>query len=139
MIITFIRSFLGPLSPLLDFVIENPGIITGILLLIVLVYVAGRFQQFRISTNTESLVLEKSKQLLQDKPHITSSGIFKKIYPTWEEQVSSWAYFIPSKNDFYPMLIKPAAVAEKLPFNAEKVAEILKAYQIPLDEFDQTQ
>lgn len=125
MIEGFLRGMLGPLQPALDFVLNNPAIITLFLSIIILVYIAGRIQLHRIEGKTETLVVTLSKDILLTKENITPSGLYKRIYPEWSRQVVRWGLFIPSKHDFYPTYLKPDRVAEKMKFDAKWIENIL--------------
>ncbi len=96
---------------------------------------AGRVQPGTIRKNTEALVLELPEGFIKSKPHITSRGLFKKIYPVWAEQVKGWAKFIPHKHDLWPVPIKPDTVAAKMGFDHQWIIDVLKANHIELDEF----
>lgn len=125
---------LGPLSPLLDFIFENPRIVNSILVAIVLIYIAGRVQLKIIQQKSESLVVELGREITRKKPHITKSGLFKKIYPQWSDAIRGWAIFVPSKYDFYPVLVKPEIVKQKMDFSPDWMASVLNRHQIYLDE-----
>ena len=127
---------LGPsLAPLLDWVLENQFVVAMILGVVLALYIAGRVQLATIRKNTEALVLELSAGFIKSKPHITSSGLFKKIYPVWAKQVGDWAKFIPHKHDLWPVPIKPETVAAKMGFDHQWIADALKANNVELDEF----
>jgi hypothetical protein len=131
-----IRGLLGPsLAPLLDWVLENQFIVAIILAVVLALYIAGRVQLSTIRKETEEMVLELSAGHIKNKPHITSRGLFKKIYPVWSEQVGSWAKFIPHKHDLWPVPIKPETVAAKMGFDHVWIADALKANNVELDEF----
>lgn len=131
-----IRGLLGPsLAPLLDWVLENQFIVAIILAVVLALYIAGRVQLGTIRTKTEEMVLELSAGFIKSKPHITTRGLFKKIYPVWSEQVTGWAKFIPHKHDLWPVPIKPDTVAAKMGFDHKWIADALKANNVELDEF----
>ena len=131
-----LRGMLGPsLAPLLDWVLENQFVVAMILGFVLALYIAGRVQLATIRKNTEALVLELSGGFIKSKPHITSSGLFKKIYPVWAKQVGDWAKFIPHKHDLWPVPIKPETVAAKMGFDHQWIIDVLKANHIELDEF----
>jgi hypothetical protein len=136
MIEGLLRGMLGPsLAPLLDWVLENQFVVAIILGVVLALYVAGRVQLSNIRKQTEDLVLELSEGFIKNKPHITSRGLFKKIYPVWSEKVKGWAKFIPHKHDLWPVPIKPETVAAKMGFDHQWIADALKANHIELDEF----
>ena len=136
MVQNLIRGLLGPtLAPLLDWVLENQLIVALILGVLLAFYVAGRIQLGNIRKQTEELVLALSAGHIKNKPHITSRGLFKKIYPVWADQVGSWAKFIPHKHDLWPVAPKPETVAAKMGFDHKWIADALKANNIELDEF----
>jgi len=131
-----IRGMLGPsLEPLLDWVLNNQFIVALIMVVVIAIYAAGRMQLKTIRTKTEELVLELSAGYIKNKPHITSSGLYKKIYPAWAEKVSGWVKFIPHKHDLWPVLPKPENVAPKMGFDAKWIADALRANNVALDEF----
>lgn len=136
MVESLLRGMLGSsLSPLLDWVLENQFIVAIILGVVLAFYIAGRVQLSTIRKKTEEMVLEFSAGHIKSKPHITSSGLFKKIYPVWAKQVGDWAKFIPHKHDLWPVPIKPETVAAKMGFDAKWIADALKANHVELDEF----
>ncbi|MDX9864583.1 MAG: hypothetical protein RBT34_07250 [Anaerolineaceae bacterium] len=131
-----IRGMLGPaFAPLLDWMLENQLIVALVLGMILAFYIAGRVQLANIRKRTEAMVLELSEGFIKSKPHITSRGLFKKIYPVWSKQVEGWAKFIPHKHDLWPVPVKPDTVAAKMGFDHQWIVDTLKANHVELDEF----
>lgn len=137
MILQFIRGMLGDLGrPLLDFMLENPSIVTILLAGWLAFFAAGRAQLHRIRRRTEDLVIEEAAKLVREKPHITSRGLYKRIYPIWAQAVRHWAFFVPHRLDLWPVPVTPEAVQQKLPFSPEWISELLRHCRITLDEHD---
>ena len=137
MIQQFIRGMLGDLGrPLLDFVLGNPSIVTAFLAVWLVAFAAGRVQLRRIERKSEALVAEKAEQLVRDKPHITSRGLYKRIYPEWSAAVRHWAWFVPHRLDLWPVRATPEAVQQKFGFSAEWISDVLRRHDISLDEHE---
>lgn len=135
MFLEFIRSMLGSFGrPMLDFILNNPSFITGILAVWLSVFVAGRLQLRRIERKSVELVVEMGQELIAQKPHITARGLYKRIYPRWCEAVRGWAWFIPHRLDLWPVPVKPETVQQKLPFSSQWIAHVLRQHNITLEE-----
>ncbi|MCG2768690.1 MAG: hypothetical protein L6435_09965 [Anaerolineae bacterium] len=135
MFLAFVRSMLGSLGrPVLDFMINNPSLVTGVLTVWLGVFVAGRLQLRHIERKSVELVLEMGRELIARKPHITARGLYKRIYPRWSEAVREWAWFVPHRLDLWPVPARPETVQQKLPFSAQWIAEVLHQYGIPLEK-----
>ncbi|MEA3308374.1 MAG: hypothetical protein U9Q70_02520 [Chloroflexota bacterium] len=120
-----VRGLLGPLSGLLDFILDNPTLISGILAVWLGIFVVGKLQLQNIERKTVEMVLEISPSLITAKPHITSRGIYKRIYPHWETSLRQWGWFIPHRLDLWPVPVTPETVRQKLPFSHKWIAETL--------------
>jgi hypothetical protein len=137
MILQLIRGILGDAGrPLLDFVLANPSLVTGFLAVWLAVFAAGRIQVRRIARKSEELVAEKAENLVRDKPHITSRGLYKRIYPEWSAAVRDWAWFVPHRLDLWPVPVTPETVQYKVPFSPEWISDVLRRHDIRLDEHD---
>lgn len=137
MMLQFIRGMLGNLGrPLLDFILENPSIVTGVLAVWMAAFAAGRIQLQRIERKSEELVAEKAGKLVREKPHITSRGLYKRIYPEWSEAVRDWAWFVPHRLDLWPVPATPEAIQDKFHFSPEWISDVLRRHSIRLDEHD---
>lgn len=137
MILQFVRGMLGDLwRPVLDFMLANPSIVTGFLALWLAVFAAGRVQVRRVARKTEALVVKRGEDLVRDKPHITSRGLYKRIYPEWSRKVRGWAWFVPHRLDLWPVPVTPETVQNKFPFSPEWISGILRRHNIRLDEHD---
>jgi len=135
MIQAFIRGLLGPsLAPLVDFINNNPYIIGLILFVFVALYAAGRIQLHNISVKTQTLVLERSKKEIQQKPNISADSLYKLIYPDWAAQINQWALFIPHRLDLWPVRVTPENAKVKLAFSPEWIVAVLKAHHIELEK-----
>lgn len=136
MIDGLLHAMLGPiLSPVLDFVEQNTGIISILLGTWLAVYLAGLWQVSRIKTNTRKLVVENGRKYLQEKPQITSGGVYKRVYSEWGTAIKQWALFVPHRQDLWPVRVTPETVKAKFDFSAEWVAEVLMHNGIELEEF----
>ena len=125
MVEALVRGLLGPLSGLLDFILDNPMLISGILVVWLGIFVAGRFQLQNIERKTVEMVLGISPSLIAAKPHITSRVLYKRIYPRWETSLRQWGWFIPHRTDLWPVPITPETVRQKFPFSHQWIAETL--------------
>ncbi len=135
MFLEFIRSMLGNLGrPVLDFILNNPSLVTVILAVWLGVFVGGRLQLRHIERKSIELVLEMGRELIAKKPHITARGLYKRIYPRWCEAVREWAWFVPHRLDLWPVLVRPETVQQKLPFSPQWIAEVLRQHEIQLEE-----
>ena len=134
MIDAIVRSALGPLAIILDFIIENPLIASIILFVYLAIYMAGYFQLKNIEDKTTLMVIEISKQEIKRKPNITSSGLYKRIYPTWEKELKSWGFFVPHRLELWPVLVNPDVIKQKLSFNPQWISDVLKKNNIVLAE-----
>jgi len=135
MFVEFIKSMLGSLGrPVLDFMLDNPSFVTGILVVWLGVFIAGRLQLRHIERKSVELVLEMGQELIARKPHITARGLYKRIYPRWCEAVHEWAWFVPHRLDLWPVPVKPETVQQKLPFSPLWIAEVLRQHGARLEE-----
>jgi hypothetical protein len=138
MILQFVRGMLGSLGrPVLDFLLDNPPIVTGFLGVWLASFAAGRIQLERIKRKTADLVAREAAGHVSRKPHITSRGLYNRIYPQWAEVVSRWAWFVPHRLDIWPVRATPEAVQEKFDFSPEWIFDVLRRHDIRLDEHDQ--
>ena len=136
MIKAFLESMLGPLRPALDFVFDNPSLITTVLLVWMGIFVAGRLQLGNIERKSTELVVAMSQKLIADKPHITSQGLYKRIYPRWAESLRDWGWFVPHRLDLWPVLVTPETVQHKLPFSPQWIAKALRQNDVRLEELE---
>jgi hypothetical protein len=132
MIEAFIRTMLGPLAFILDWVKANPGYFALIIFAIIALYVAGRIQLHNIKIKTERLIVSLGEQEIKSRPNITINTLYKHIYPSWAQEVRKWGFFIPHRWDFFPILVTPENVKDRLPFNPEWVSIVLNANDIHL-------
>ncbi|MCE1254645.1 MAG: hypothetical protein LWX83_13980 [Anaerolineae bacterium] len=134
MIDAIVRSMLGPLAIILDYIIQNPVIASIILFVYLSIYMAGYFQLRNIENKTTLLVLEFSKEEVKRKPNITSGGLYKKIYPTWEKELKTWGIFVPHRLELWPVPVSADVIKQKLSFNPQWIADLLKKNNITLVE-----
>jgi hypothetical protein len=120
---------------LVEFILAHPVLINTILGIWLVVFTAGRLQMRRIKYNTVRMVVNKGGAIVAQKPHITPSGLYKRIYPIWSETVSDWAWFVPHSFGFWPEPVTPERVAQLLPFTPEWVTEVLIEHGVPVEEF----
>ena len=137
MIEYFVKSMLGTLGGgVLDFMKHNPAIVAGVMAIWLALFVAGRLQLWHIQRKSAELVVAMSRQFIADKPHITSSGLYKHIYPSWSQSLRQWAWFIPHRLDLWPIPVRPEMVQQKFPFSPQWIAGVLRDHDIKLDEHD---
>lgn len=136
MIVEFVKGMLGSLSPVLDFMLNNPTITSAILLVWLAIYAAGRVQLWKIEQKTKELVLQISREHIARKPQITSKVLYKNIYPSWSEAVPEWGWFVPHRLDLWPAPVTPENVASKLSFSPQWIANFLCKQSICLAEFE---
>jgi len=135
MFVEFIKSMLGSLGrPVLDFMLDNPSFVTGVLVVWLGVFVAGRLQLRHIEQKSVELVVEMGQELITKKPHITARGLYKRIYPRWCEAVRGWGWFVPHRLDLWPVPVRPETVQQKLFFSPQWIAEVLRQHGIQLEE-----
>ncbi len=134
-ILTFMRSMMGVLTPVWDYVMAHSEQAFSLLGVWFGIYLIARYQVKLIKQKTAALCVEETKKILKKRPNLTSKGLYKEIYPVWEEKVSKFAYFIPHRLDFFPVLVTPANVLQKFEFNSEWLAEVLKLNGVKLSEF----
>lgn len=135
MFLAFIKSMLGDLGrPVLDFMLDNPSLVTVILAVWMGVFVAGRLQLGRIERKSVELVLAMGQEMIAKKPHITARGLYKRIYPRWCKALRGWGWFIPHRLDLWPVPVKPETVQQKLPFSPQWIADVLHQHNIKLEE-----
>ena len=139
MFVEFIRGMLGGLGrPVLDFMLDNPLVVAGVLAVWLSVFVAGRLQLRRIERESVALVVEIGQELVAQKPRITARGLYKRIYPHWCKALRQWAWFVPHRLDLWPVPVKPETVQQKLPFSPQWIAEVLRQNNVILDEHGDT-
>jgi hypothetical protein len=137
MLLQFIRSMLGPVfGPVLDFILENPAPVASFLAVWLIIYAAGRLQLRHIERQTERLVTEAAQEIVVDKPHITSRGLYKRIYVDWSQQVRQWGWFVPHRLDLWPVPARSETVQHKFGFSPEWIAAVLDKHGIRLDEHE---
>ncbi len=135
MIEAFIRGMLGSWgSRLLDLILSHPVIVSGILAAWLGLYLAGRLQLAHIERQTIEMVTRLSREMIARKPHITSRGLYRRIYPRWKEAVREWGWFIPHRFDLWPVPVRPETVEQKMPFSAQWIAETLTKHGIQLEQ-----
>jgi hypothetical protein len=129
------RSMMGIFTPVWDYVMAHSEQAFSLLAVWVGIYLIARYQVKLIKQKTAALCIEETKKILKKRPNLTSKGLYKEIYPIWEEKVSKFAYFIPHRLDFYPVRVNAKNVLEKFEFNPEWLAEVLKINGVNLPEF----
>lgn len=135
MLLAFIRSMLGSLGgPVLDFMLDNPALVTGLLAVWLGVFVAGRLQLRRIERKSVELVVEIGQELIAARPHVTASELYRRIYPQWSQSLRKWGWFVPHRLDLWPVPVRPETIQQKLPFSPQWVAEVLRQQGIRLEE-----
>jgi hypothetical protein len=135
MVDAIIRATLGPsLTPIYDFMLSHMTLVSYVLLVVVAFYFAGFLQLRTIESKTTAMVLDAGKKAITNKPHITSRGIYKQLFPQWEIQIKKWAWFIPHHYDLWPMPVNAATVQRKFNFSPEWISDLLKQNGIHLDE-----
>jgi hypothetical protein len=135
MLLAFIRSMLGSLGgPVLDFMLDNPALVTGLLAVWLGVFVAGRLQLRRIERKSVELVMEIGQELIAARPHVTASELHRRIYPQWSQSLRKWGWFVPHRLDLWPVPVRPETIQQKLPFSPQWVAEVLRQQGIRLEE-----
>jgi hypothetical protein len=135
MLLAFIRSMLGSLGgPVLDFMLDNPAPVTGLLAVWLGVFVAGRLQLRHIERKSVELVVEIGQELIAARPHITAKGLYRRIYPQWSQSLRKWGWFVPHRLDLWPVPVRPETIQQKLPFSPQWVAEVLRQQGIRLEE-----
>ncbi|MBC7263510.1 MAG: hypothetical protein H5T64_04030 [Chloroflexi bacterium] len=135
MIEVMIRSMLGASGgAALDWLRGHPEVTTVIFALLVIVYLLGRLQLYRIEQRTAQLVLEMSQEWLVKKPNITASGLYKRIYPRWSKSVGQWGLFIPHRLEIWPVPVRPETVQRKLGFSPQWIAALLTKHGVTLKE-----
>ena len=138
MIMSWIRSMLGPFVVIMDFFSAHPEILTAILTLWMALYVAGRIQLKLIEQRTVRLVVDRSRRLVAANPQISLADLRAYIVPVWLEEVVKWnILFIPHKFDFWPVPVTPKNVQVKLPLSPEWLTNVLKTNGIILSGFQQ--
>ncbi len=135
MIMAWIRSMLGPFGVIMDFFAAHPEILTAILAVWMLLYVAGRIQLKLIEQRTAQLVIERTRRLIAADPAISFAALREKILPEWQEACQGWNYkFVPHKFEFWPVPATPKNVLVKLPLGPEWFATVLKTNGINLKD-----
>lgn len=135
-----LRMMLGSWgSRALDFIVGHPTLVTSVFAVWLGLFAAGRYQLWRIERKTTELVVEMSRDLIAQKPHITARGLYKRIYPRWTESLRRWAWFIPHRLDLWPVPVRPETVEQKFPFSAQWIAETLRQHGIRLEEHGRKQ
>jgi hypothetical protein len=138
MIMSWIRSMLGPFVVIMDFFSAHPEILTAILTLWMALYVAGRIQLKLIEQRTVRLVVDRSRRLVAANPQISLADLRAYIVPVWLEEIVKWnILFIPHKFDFWPVPVTPKNVQVKLPLSPEWLTNVLKTNGIILSGFQQ--
>jgi hypothetical protein len=120
---------------LVEFILAHPVLINTILGIWLVVFTAGRLQMRRIKRNTVHMVVDKGSAIIAHKPHVTPTGLYKRIYPIWSKTVPGWAWFVPHKFGFWPEPVTPELVAQLLPFTPEWVAEVLIEHGVPVEGY----
>ena len=135
LIVEVVKGMLGPLAPVLDFILDNPALTSIVFLLWFVIYVAGRMQLGKIEAKTRDLVLQISQAELAQNPQITAQLLYKIIYPRWSEALPQWGRFIPHRLDLWPVPVTAKNVTQKIPFSPEWIAGVLREQNIsPLDD-----
>ncbi len=136
MIDAIIRSLLGGLEPIYDYILSHPSLVTIVFTVLVAVYLAGLFQLKSVEKKTREFVLDLAPELIKSKPHITSSGIYKHVLPRWEKELKNWhPLFIPHRLDIWPVPATAKNVITKMGFSPDWIKELLAENNVLLDEF----
>ncbi len=126
MIISWVRTMLGPLSAILDWFSAHPGLITGILVVWLVLYVAGRIQLSRIRQRSAALVVAQSQHELAFDPSISLAVLRDRLLAQWQAEYAGWRFwFVPHKYEFWPVKATPRNVLVKMPFSPEWLHEVL--------------
>ena len=127
MIISWVRTMLGPLlSTILDWFAAHPGIITAVIVVWMVFYLAGRIQLWRIRLRSVALVVEQSQRELAFDPSMSLAALQEKLLARWQAEFSGWRYwFVPNKYDFWPVKATPKNVLVKMPFTPEWLHAVL--------------
>ena len=126
MIISWVRTMLGPLSAILDWFSAHPGVITAVIVVWLAFYLAGRIQLWRIRLRTTALVVEQSRRELTFDPSMSLAALRDKLLARWQAEFSGWRYlFVPHKYDFWPVKATPGNVLVKMPFSPEWLHQVL--------------
>lgn len=134
--LSFMRSYLGTwFAPIWDYVMAHSEASFAVIALWLSIYLIGQYQVKQIKQQTISFSIAQTKKIMRKRPKITSKGLYKEIFPKWEQEVSKWGKFIPHRLDFFPVRVTPENVLKKFEFNPEWLAEALKINGIDLPEF----
>lgn len=134
-ILTFMRSMMGVFTPLWDYVMAHSEEAFSLLGIWLGIYLIARYQLKRVKQKTAVLCIEETKKILKKRPNLTTKGLYKEIYPKWEQEVSTYAKFIPHRLDLIPVRVTPENVLAKFEFTPEWLAEALKINGVDLPEF----
>ena len=138
LIVEVVKGMLGPLAPVLDFILDNPAVTSAVFLLWLVVYAAGRIQLRNIEEKTKDLVLQISRAEIARNPQTTSRSLYKTIYPRWSETLPQWGRFVPHRLDLWPVPVTAQNVTQKITFSPEWIADILREQDIfPRDNVTQ--
>ncbi len=120
MIMSWLRSMLGPLAAVIDFFSAHPEIITIVLAIWMIFYIAGRIQLSRIRQKTVALVVEQGRRELALDPSISLVALREKLLARWQAEFAGWRYlFVPHKYEFWPVKASPKNVLVKMPFSPQ--------------------
>lgn len=133
---TFMLKWLlgSPGRSIVTYLETHPLLWTSVLGVWFLFYLIGRLQLYQIRKRTDLMVVEEARQLLIIKPYITSSGIYRRVFPKWKLAVKNWAWFVPNRLEIFPVSSSPDNVLLKFSFTPDWVKSCLEKNGIHLQE-----
>ncbi|MBE7556006.1 MAG: hypothetical protein HS126_33545 [Anaerolineales bacterium] len=131
----YLKSLLGGWgSAILDFMLDQPSVVAGLLLVWFAIFVAGRLQLRRIEQKSAELVVTMARELLVTQPDLTPEGLYEQVYEPWRARVSQWALFIPHRLDLWPVPVTAKTVQQKLAFSPDWLVEVLRRHGLLLEK-----
>jgi hypothetical protein len=128
MVDAVLREMLGPFAFILDFILANPELVSGILAVWLAVYIAGRIQLWKIEQQLKLLILEEGQRTAAaGKKSISYHGVYKRVEKQFQEGLPFGMFFIPHRLDLWPVPPTYAHVTKRIPLSQELIEKVLKA------------
>ena len=135
-ILTFMRSMMGVLTPVWDYVMAHSEQAFSLLGVWFGIYLIARYQVKLIKQKTAALCVEETKKILKKTSQSHLKRSLQRNLPRMGRKSLQICLFHPPPPRLFPSTPShPANVLQKFEFNSEWLAEVLKLNGVKLSEF----
>ena len=111
----------------IKWMVANPAIVGGVLLVWMGLLAAGKLQVRRIKDRTQSMVLDAANQRRDEGKGVGAKQLHRRLYPDWSEMVRHSALFVPHRLEMWPVPATPENVEHHVDFTPEWIYRFLSA------------